>query len=1054
MPAAYGQRLRLRLFLEGIEVPIISANIQAAPNSPMVASLQIPPLPEGTRLFPRTIVHLFFLDDYEVKLPFMASRRGSTGASDSDATQAEREAEHESTEFGKAINELTGAGGIPSGTLLTQYKLLFGGEVIGFVWSKTPHQRSLVLQCMDWSNYWDYAFQNSNTGIFGPGRKVMFSGGATNFFTDFLSSKGMAVTKVLLSGKCSSFPELKGMAAGIISLFEAIGGMYYPTSPNVKRIAGQNLFFSISELRLHLTHMIAAFEKDPTASKLMRRHGWGDLFNRQLGGLGGQTSFRTVVSALSAIIFHEIFPQPCPYLKPGFAGPAGAKKRMKIAQSVTYNYLFSAAEQAIIALNDVKTALDLGEAAEGGEAEFRRIRTSVFNNLKQLLNRTLARPETRRAPPEARTAYSKAVRSITAAATAFTKWRSGAPESEKKKVISPLNDAIDALSGVKKLTVLAPASAGNAPPRLNQQIFRPDIWFGAPPRCNVLFPEDYDSVSYQRMFLQEPTRLLLKTNDEFFGEDFLFDKLYFAPQTGSVKKDQARMQDLLRGDLLDHEIFTGILPVFEKSGEFNVFASKAGFTGWGGTPPDSSGYAQRSANFIYFKYRFNARQMRIGGKFNPYIACGFPGLIIDRYVDLDTIKLQNELRSKNDLPQIKISEALGTNFLGNFTEVSHSVSQQDGSGRTEVNCSYPRQPEESVEFLGKEDADTVRRKVGGGTTRATDVAALTAPKLYSFGPNRGRITNVTDVTSQYISDRLLAESFASTGAPADTRKLPLFTGKLRSKGAPVPLIPVGILTSARELNSNDVKDVTGAVDTLVVFRAFRIEEEVTRYRRESVDRPMEDLLIPGWYDNVWRPNKIGTVYEDFFGTGAITDPQVVSSYVLKGGSAPNEQSAQASDGQALARDGEDPAADSTSDAATQAQQGFDNLQLKEGSSILNAVDFLVLTYSFIRQNRLNVDEFIRSYTWRPIATMSDIFGTSDLEFSSDGEQVLQGIEGFHSRAFGPYNDLFGLVTPEIKSILKIERDSPAAQRADTRLRKYQAVQSYVSALLLSRGILG
>ena len=66
MAGGYGQRLRLRLFIEGVEVPVIAAQVQVAPNAPAACSIQIPPLPEGTRIFPRSIVHLFFLDFYEV----------------------------------------------------------------------------------------------------------------------------------------------------------------------------------------------------------------------------------------------------------------------------------------------------------------------------------------------------------------------------------------------------------------------------------------------------------------------------------------------------------------------------------------------------------------------------------------------------------------------------------------------------------------------------------------------------------------------------------------------------------------------------------------------------------------------------------------------------------------------------------------------------------------------------------------------------------------------------------------------------------------------------
>src|SRR3972149_2133230 len=71
--AAKAQLLRLRLFLEGIEVPIISIQLQAMPNAPLLAAIQIPPLAEGSRLLPRTLVHVFFLDFYEEESPFLSS---------------------------------------------------------------------------------------------------------------------------------------------------------------------------------------------------------------------------------------------------------------------------------------------------------------------------------------------------------------------------------------------------------------------------------------------------------------------------------------------------------------------------------------------------------------------------------------------------------------------------------------------------------------------------------------------------------------------------------------------------------------------------------------------------------------------------------------------------------------------------------------------------------------------------------------------------------------------------------------------------------------------
>ena len=1035
----FGQRLRLRLFLEGVEVPIISANVQAAPNSPTACSIQIPPLAEGTRLLPRTLVHVFFLDDYEARLPYMTMGNKRTGNQRQTPTEYQRDEDNLNgfvsnlAESGDVSQANAAAENQPLGSSITQYKLLFGGEMVGFVWNKNQANRALVLQCVDWSNYWDYAYQYSNTGIFGPGQKALFSGGATNLFTDFLEGKGSVITRIVASGRCNSFPTMKGLSAGIIRLMEAVGGTYYPNprAQSQKRLAGQNLFFSTAELRLHITHMVAAVENDKTSKTLLQRGGWMRLFGRSLGNLGGQVSIRKAINALQGVIFHETYGQPCPYYRPGLDDTVTGQRRVKLADSPEFSNIAATADQARVTVTVVSIELKFVSAeqiaAVGGDSVFK---TSIRQRLvaqRQLLNRLQATVKTQRAPSAAKSIISKSTRKLATAIARFSKWRLSAPEAIRTSVTSQLDEVVADLTRLNRLTINLTPRGMQQPARLNQHVLRPDIWFGAPPRCNVLFPEDYDSISYQRMFLQEPTRLLLKTNDEFFGEDFLFDKFYFAPQTDSVQSNKARMRNMMRGDLLDHELFTGILPVFEKSGEFNVFASKSGTQ----KQTIKVGFAQRSANFLYFKYRFNARRMSVSGKFNPFIACGFPGLIIDKPVDGPTAALHNELRDKQNLPRAEISQALGTNFLGNFTEVSHSVSQAGLSGRTDISCSYPRQVEESVEFLGaKEAVQTIRKKVGE-TNRSTDVAAINAPKVLSLGPNGGRISNVTDVTATYNS------------GSADNRVL-LYQAKGKRGGRVQPVfVPVGVPTSGHDLGSDDVTELTGSSDRAVIFRAYRVEEEVPRFRRETVDVPAEVLMMPGWYDNkVWNSANIGKAYQELFGTGSITDPQTVQDN-LGGSSVPSESASEAAESTDEARDTDDPRNDALA-----------HLSLDEGSSIQDAVDFLTLTYSFIRQNGLNVDEFKRAYTWRPIATMVDIFGTTDLEFSSDGQDVLRGIEGFHSRAFGPYDDLFGLVAPEIENILGIKRNNPSAQKADTRKRKQEAVQQLSAALTFSRGILG
>ena len=998
MPLAYGKRLKIRLFLEGVEVPVISANVQAAPNSPVVASIQIPPIAEGTRLFPRTLVHLFFLDEQELAVPTFTERRNEGKR---DPTAAQQVTDGEET------------------AQLTQYKLLFGGEVVGMVWNRSGAQRALVLQCQDWSNYWDYAYQFNNTSIFGPGRKALFSGGCTNLFTDFLKTKGTVITQIVSSGRCNAFPELKGLAAGIIRLMEAIGGTYFP-NPRARvkkrKLAGQNLFFSVAELRLHITHMVAAIEKDPTSLRLVRRQGWTGLFNRAVGGLGGQTSIRQAINALTRIAFHETYGQPCPMYVPGDDGSGSHQEVRRLAGTKEFGFIAKGArELAKSAINAVSLVTLAVEVTEEGKptVEATRPRAELIRTIHEIDNgvwKLITQAKARKAPKDAQALLAKARDTLVFLTPArivipavSTKLITKGNQEKIERALHAFAQALGQLSDVKAKTTLQDYPT---PPRMNQQIFRPDIWFGAPVRCNVLFPDHYDYLTYQRSFLQEPTRFLLKTNDEFFGENFLFDKFYFAPQAPTVSGQKARMRKLMRGDLLEHEIFTGILPVFEKMGEFNIFAGSKEAKQQ--KSENKVGFAQRSANFIYFKHRYNARQFTVGGRFNPYIACGCPGLVIDKYVDQATMAAYNALVAAAGAPDPEISQVLGTNFLGNFTSVSHSVSQAESIGRTEIVGTYARQVEETTEFLGMEGEEkTVKERTGEYVKRMTDVGSNFMPKVNSLGPNGGRIVNVYEVTDTYPRGK----------------ELPLYGDK---KGTTV-------LINEPYAAAATAEDPTG----LTLYKAYRIEERIARYRAKQVKVPVEELLRPGWYGEVWTPGKIGEAYNTFFGTGAITDPQ--TSYVA----VPNEVMAQASEDADTAEAPQDAQAGSA--AAT---------SLAEGASIQDAVDFLLRTYSYIKQNNLDVDAFASTYTWRPIATMADLFGTSNLKYTSDGAKVIEGIEGLHSKAFGPYENLFGLVDPEIKNILGIKKDDVAAQKADTRKRKQDRVLQYAAALAASRGILG
>jgi len=62
---AVAQHLQLRCFIEGIEVPVVSASVSIQPDAPAQCQIQIPATDKAHQFLPRSLVHLFFLDFYD-----------------------------------------------------------------------------------------------------------------------------------------------------------------------------------------------------------------------------------------------------------------------------------------------------------------------------------------------------------------------------------------------------------------------------------------------------------------------------------------------------------------------------------------------------------------------------------------------------------------------------------------------------------------------------------------------------------------------------------------------------------------------------------------------------------------------------------------------------------------------------------------------------------------------------------------------------------------------------------------------------------------------------
>lgn len=1190
-------RLHLRLFLEGVEIPVISAHVQTQKNAAAMASIAIPFNDEALDLRPRTLVHLFFYDHFQgAPSDELLAIRGE-GIS----VQQEEDPDVGSG-FPPEQEDREAYADSESDIENSNYRLLFGGEVVGFSYSKNPQSRMFVLQCVDWSSYWDIAFQYQISGysLGRGGIRAAFSGAATTVFNSFLDGSADIITQ-LLAAPPRNYPELRNtLLGGLMHVIEAIGGVYFGN----RAIRGVNDFFSLAELRLHITQMIGANPyQQRDELRLLRARGFGSLWRRRLSGLGKQVSIRQVLLALQPYIFHEILPITTPrYVPPAFDPAAPNIDNVRLSDDRETEPLHRAADRLHSALEDIEgriaASTDREEASRQSE-----LRGGLVSELNQLIR--VCRQAANRAQRVGRRPGPGKMMEIRQVVALFTTVGSTLENIKNLVATYSIADSIRSatqggsrlrgsrlpVAGTQEANRILRATSGardglrqimegqyqrqgarraGPPPRLMNQLYVPDVWMVAPPRCNVIFPELYSDLSYSRNFNQEVSRLLLRTHSAFFGSDYFFDGFYIAPSKAvgaRTNRSIARgrvgaerpMDDMdlpayVARDLMDHELFTGIIPHFERMSDLNLHALRGGSFTING---QRVGFAQFACNHIFFQYRFRSRNLAVSGKFNPYLAFGFPVAVIDRYrtEDMDAADLPHDqlvsrmlLEAQRDgegvddgppedrarrqelarIRESELNDALlisrkNTHYLGTPQAMTHMVSAEQG-GHTQIQMGYARTTNERAEFLGEDFRATRRRRRVRNVRRTTYVAALERPEVGTVGPHGGNVLSVEQVTDQYRSRQTLSRGQAirrgQAGAPVTDQRLsrtpravlPLFVPGSRATGRRLrqTVVEVGVERPVNQYppeiaalvgsGGETQPMVPGGPTVTVTFQAYRIVEELGAYQQVNVPLPPEDLVFPPWYGEHYRTQNIGGLYSYFFGVGALTDPTTILGANNTTGArvertdGPNVDDSGGNtlstseerrlniavsrrlDGGDLSdivdpweADGNDPQ-DQVRDDEELGPPGEvgeeDTLStVRARSPIGEALDEIVKAYALIKMRNYDVHQFLKAYSWRPIASMLDILGSADLQISDDGV-VQRGYEGFHSRAFGDYDDLRTLVGPSNGSrprrILGLDTDqseadltmAETAARLDTRKEKRQQVLRYLHRLLAGHGMVG
>jgi hypothetical protein len=251
-----GRALNAKLFLEGIEVPMIGATVSYTVNTAAIAYIDVVPHKSINNIKPRTLVHVFVRDFHNPEEGF-------------------------------------------------PYVLMFEGEVFGIAFGKTTTSRTMTLSCIDYSSYWDNAiiyFMDPLKSL-GKGAEELASEGMNQ-----ANNSKMGIPGQVVSHSTSSF-FLQTISGAGGDFLDGLVAVY-------KKITKINSFFKLSDEKLHIVDRIT-LKSSGKLTELLQQDQARSWFEGIVGSFTGYQTLRMVVQDLMGIIFHDGVTIPFPALVGG-----------------------------------------------------------------------------------------------------------------------------------------------------------------------------------------------------------------------------------------------------------------------------------------------------------------------------------------------------------------------------------------------------------------------------------------------------------------------------------------------------------------------------------------------------------------------------------------------------------------------------------------------------------------------------------------------------------------------------------------------------------------
>ena len=783
--SAKGQRLGIRLFLEGIEVPVIKASVRGSLMGPAQATISIPVSDGVQKLKPRTLVHLFYFNNNTYHSPVQSS---SSQLFKDSAAQKAKSGDMEDPEAIDVTNP-------------HRWHLLFTGEVMGYGYSKQIMGEQVVLECKDFTQYWDDA--KIYLGKKGTGsrhfKQALFMGAVVGTRGKKSVIKSHADITKMLRTRPSTVPTLQGLLGGVVHLLESVTGVYHNST--TKKHRGINDFISAAEMRLKLSKTLAVCPTDLSSKTFTKSKKFAKFIKHTVTQMAGTATYTSLIRILLDNIFHVYYP----ILAPPYMDDSYRASFIKMVPN-SHKLDDKATKEEKEAREALKTVRDCLEyrnkqvqphstlddsygeqnTVHGSDpfhnhkvaAEGRTIETHDSQKItkwkkkklkkvpdaskfKDALERVEKMKLSDNLTAKDKTQLSQLLRKTQLAVQSVHNMGSAVEKGYTEPIFGskhpfyPNMTERNMLSSVKALEDAELVKIKHRPkykPKqmempLNDRLyltgFCPNIWMCPPPTCNVIFPDQYTALRYSRSWMTEPTRLWLY-GMKASGRANMSVK-YFAPNTniiiGPSKGDVAKAAAGSKSFLLHHELFTGVVASFEGAGQGKELLKQMKETdkeakkyGEGLTNLYKFGSKNkaldRTATTKFLSSRYMNRSATVNGTFNPGLVIGLPAAVIN----------------PDRRPGMK-----GKHLLGVISTVVHNISQQGAA--TQVKLNWLREYDEGLELF-----DPNVDKTDAEATIVKDIPKWRGGKVKSDKPiwaevhgfkyrTRSRLVNV-DVTTK------------------------------------------------------------------------------------------------------------------------------------------------------------------------------------------------------------------------------------------------------------------------------------------------------------------